>query len=245
MSSRCFAAVVLLGLAFLGCRAPTHERERPAGTLRLYDIERAAGPAASEILDAAQATLRDTAAALDLRGVTIDISFDARRAIPDFGIGGYTPSAERVLVWIDPVAEAPDLLTHRLPWIVAHELHHAKRWQAPGYGDELLEALVSEGLADHFARELVGPPVPYWTHVLEPEELERVRPRADSALDGSYAHDDWFLGYGNLPAQTGYHLGYALVARHLADHPGETAASLVARDADAFRASWLAGATAP
>ena len=39
---------------------------------------------------------------------------------------------------------------------VAHEVHHCLRMAGPGYGRVLGEALVSEGLAGHFTRRLLG-----------------------------------------------------------------------------------------
>lgn len=41
--------------------------------------------------------------------------------------------------------------------VVAHELHHIKRWRGPGYGRTWGESMVSEGLALKFQRETEHP----------------------------------------------------------------------------------------
>ena len=106
------------------------------------------------------------------------------------------------------------------------------RWGLRGYSwGTLLEALVTEGLADHFAVELMGSPVPPWCMLFPETELpayvELARPELD---DPAFDYDEWFRRDG-----TGYTLGYYIVAQYLASHPGSSAASLVGADAEAFR----------
>jgi uncharacterized protein YjaZ len=120
---------------------------------------------------------------------------------------------------------------------VAHELHHVKRWRGPGYGRTLLEAMVSEGLADHFSIELLGAPVPPWSDAFPRDQttqlLERARPEFDST---SYDHERWFfVASPTLPRWTGYTLGFRLVEAYQAAHMGATAADLVNTPAGAFR----------
>lgn len=183
-------------------------------------------------------TLARVTQALPLDGVTISVSADASRAIGGYGVGGFTPDGRTVQLHVDPAfPEIAQLLPSRLPPMLAHELHHAKRWRGPGYGRTLLEAMVSEGLADRFSIELLGAPVPPWSDAFGRDEtgiyLELARPELDS---GSYSHERWFfVRSATLPRWTGYTLGYRLVEAYLAEHPGATAASLVNTPASAFR----------
>lgn len=58
---------------------------------------------------------------------------------------------------------------------VAHEAHRCMRMAGPGYGWSLGEALVSEGLAGHFASRLFdSPPAPWECAVTD--EVLRAKP---------------------------------------------------------------------
>jgi uncharacterized protein YjaZ len=177
--------------------------------------------------------------ALPATGVTITLIADAQRAIAGWGFGGRTFSATAVEIYIDPTY--PDLaqrLPERLPPLVAHELHHAVRWRGPGYGRTLLEAMVSEGLADHFAVQLLSAPVPPWSTAFASDRtthyLDLARPEFDAT---NYSHERWFFeaGLPELPRWTGYTLGWRLVEAYQAAHAGSSAASLVHTPASAFR----------
>jgi hypothetical protein len=78
-------------------------------------------------------------------------------AIPSLGMGGFAPTGHLVQLSFDPGAEDfEELIVAHLPRTLAHELHHCARWRGPGYGRSLGDALVSEGLADHFDLEVNG-----------------------------------------------------------------------------------------
>jgi GNAT superfamily N-acetyltransferase len=183
-------------------------------------------------------TLARVTQALPLDGVTISVSADASRAIGGYGVGGFTPDGRTVQLHVDPAfPEIAQLLPSRLPPMLAHELHHAKRWRGPGYGRTLLEAMVSEGLADRFSIELLGAAVPPWSDAFARDEtalyLDLARPELDST---SYSHERWFfVRSATLPRWTGYTLGYRLVEAYQTEHSGATAAQLVNTPASAFR----------
>lgn len=183
-------------------------------------------------------TVRRVEPVLEIDGVTLSIIPDPTRAIGGYGVGGYTPDGRTVQVFIDPGFPALDvLIAERIPPIVAHEMHHAKRWRKPGYGSSLLEAMVSEGMADHFARELLGTALQPWSSAFPVSEtshwLDLARPEFDSR---AYSHAAWFFGNASTPPRwTGYTLGYRLVQAYLDAHPGSSATSLVAAPASAFR----------
>ncbi len=103
------------------------------------------------------------------------------------------------------------------------------RRQAGVRGHTLFDALVNEGLADHFAIEVTGVEAPPWAVALEPEQAATMAARAREGYDNAgYNHWAWFFGNDELgiPRWTGYSLGFQLVADYLDRHPGTTASSL-------------------
>jgi len=207
-------------------------------TIRIVDPEGRLREHAVLIESLARETLAAVADRLSVVGVTITIAPDSEQAIAGWGIGGFTPDARTVNLYIDP--EFPGLvglLASRLPHLVAHELHHAVRHRRPGYGGTLLEAMVSEGMADRFAIELLGAPVPPWSDALTADEADRLLDLARPDFDAvGYGHAKWFFGTTTaVPRWTGYTLGYRMVRAYQGAHPEATAADLVAVPASAFR----------
>ncbi len=177
----------------------------------------------------------DTAARqISVSGTIVTVTTDLGRVIPGWGVGGFTLNAANVELAVDPRLDDA-LLAQRLPQMAAHELHHVARYRGPGYGQTLLEALVSEGLADHYAVDLLAI-VPPWSRALSASDLELWLERAREELDSpGYDHGAWFIGRGTMPVWAGYSIGFELVSRYRAAHPGATAASLVDTPAEAFR----------
>jgi hypothetical protein len=96
-------------------------------------------------------------ASLPHRGrIRIDVRVDPMLVIPETGVGGLTDESGDVRIAID--VERRDLRESLETWVpamVAHEVHHSSRIRTgTGYGATLGEALVSEGLADHFASQV-------------------------------------------------------------------------------------------
>lgn len=150
---------------------------------------------------------------------------------------GYAPEKGLIYVTVDP--ENPILRTNQsqsLERMLAHELHHSSRWDGPGYGNTLGEALVSEGLAGHFAQEVYGGEREPWERL--PASILRpyvFRAQADWQ-NAEYNHAEWFFGSQEFPAWVGYSLGYQLIGRYLAAHGDVRASKLVHADAADFRA---------
>lgn len=149
--------------------------------------------------------------------------------IPEWGIAGHAPAPGVVELTLDPARVAPEHFRRSL----VHELHHLARWEGPGYGRSLGEALVSEGLAGHFVLQVLGG---------APDPWDATRPASGSLKQAGalwarrdHDHGEWFLGRGRMRKWTGYGLGHRLVAEHLAEAEGQSAASLVAAPADGFR----------
>src|SRR5574337_69887 len=105
---------------------------------------------------------------LPLQDVDIVYFVNPAETIPEIGgIGGFTPDAHTIFVSVNPHhPKFKVALKRELGQQLAHELHHCVRWRNPGYGKTLFEAMVSEGLADHFSMELTGTSAPPWSHAL-------------------------------------------------------------------------------
>lgn len=150
---------------------------------------------------------------------------------------GYAPERGLVYVTVDP--ENPILRTNpsqSLERMLAHELHHSSRWDGPGYGNTLGEALVSEGLAGHFAQEVYGGEREPWEQ-LSASTLRRYVSKAQAAWDSAdYDHAEWFFGSQEFPAWVGYSLGYEMVRHYLAAHSDHRASNLVHANSAEFRA---------
>jgi uncharacterized protein YjaZ len=157
--------------------------------------------------------------------------------IPEKGHLGYCPEVGVIYLTVDP--ENPAFSKNdaqSLERMFAHELHHAARWAGPGYGLTLGEVMVSEGLAGHFALELLGG---------EPEPWERLTSDVVQYYSSliyenwnlvEYDHNAWFFGAGNLPRWLGYTAGFSLVSRYLATYPHLKASMLANINAEGFRA---------
>ena len=151
--------------------------------------------------------------------------------IPEWGIGGHAPAPGLIQIVLNPDRFDPALMIRTL----VHEFHHLIRWDGPGYGRSLGEALVSEGLAGHFIQQVLGGKPDPWDSVTPASGVARTAMNAWARLD--YDHARWFFGKGDLRKWTGYGLGHRLVAEHLAQGEGEDTASLAWAKADEFRAA--------
>ena len=202
------------------------------------DAASAARAAGVDLERLAVASARRAFELLPHRGkIRIEIALDAARAIPEIGVGGFTnPATGDVFVSIDgaPPGGLKAALETWVPASLAHELHHSSRIRmGPGYGITLGEALVTEGLADHFVAEAFPdtPPLP-WDHVLSGQQETELWGKARSVLEvpGGYNHQAWFFGGGDLPRWAGYTLGYLISDAYLGDD--FSASSAVGTEAD-------------
>ncbi|HID67809.1 MAG TPA: hypothetical protein EYP31_06040, partial [Roseibacterium sp.] len=91
---------------------------------------------------------------------------------PEFIVTGAAYGPARIDMTIDLShqisAEEMKLLILRTLY---HEFHHVLRWDGPGYGKTLGEALISEGLAQHFVHEMLDCAPEPWERALSNSEL--------------------------------------------------------------------------
>ena len=170
-------------------------------------------------------------------GTEIRILAGSDNAIPEIGIGGRAFEGTRVDMTLDPAS--PELgasLPTELSSLLAHELHHVARMRTAGYGADLLGALVSEGLADHFSVELFGTDPPLWSVAITGAELEMWMAEAEAEwFNRNYDHGAWFLGQSTtIPRWAGYSIGYELVRIFQDANPGLLAADLYDEPATSF-----------
>lgn len=146
----------------------------------------------------------------------VQVQTAATQGIPAYGHSGYAPRPGLVVLTLYPEnANLERSLGEPLERMIAHELHHALRWDTVGYGTTLIEALTTEGLAGRFVHELYGNPHEPWectpgANTLRVWAREAVRRAGVS----DYDHDRWFFGGGDLTDHAGYKLGYAMVEAH-------------------------------
>ncbi|WP_179379242.1 DUF2268 domain-containing putative Zn-dependent protease [Jannaschia marina] len=198
-------------------------------------------PHADAIRRAIDATRERVARLTDPCPIRFALKADRTRALPMHGFGGYCGDPDLIRLSFDPAN--PNMVANlgaTLERVIAHEYHHALRAQAPGYGAKLGSALVAEGLAGHFVRQLHGSPPEPWEAALTGEALDPWRQTAFDLFDRTgHGHARWFFGQGDLPNWLGYSLGYDLVGRHFDRHPGETALSLAHAPHMTFRDALL------
>lgn len=153
--------------------------------------------------------------------ITIRVTVNPNASIPEIGFGGFNPNANEVLISIDPTFNNLQAsFQAELPAMIAHEMHHAKRRRSVGYGNTLLQAIVSEGLADHFSMEVTGIEPPRWAIAVQGQALQDwIATASQSWNNSSYDHATWFFGTTEeIPRWLGYAMGFELVEEYLVNH---------------------------
>ena len=169
--------------------------------------------------------------------VIIRVRAAPENTIPEIGIGGFNPNEREVIISIDPnFVDLDQTIAVELKPQLAHEMHHAKRRRSVGYGSTLLQALVSEGLADWFSIEVTGIDPPIWSTALSGSELEHwIEEARDGWNNGTYNHAEWFLGTSQeIPRWAGYSIGFKLVQNFLDQNPNRKPSDLFDEPASSF-----------
>ena len=197
-------------------------------------------PYSEEIKSVAVATVASVEKLLPIKDVDIVFYDNPKATIDEIGgIGGFTPNENLIFISLNPQhLDFKKALKDELSFILAHELHHTIRWQKQVEGDTLLEAMIFEGLADHFAQEVTGRSKPSpWSYALTSEQKKAFLKKASEMWnEPTYDNDLWFFGSkpNIIPRWTGYTLGYDLVFAYLQVNHGSSASKLVSIDASLF-----------
>ena len=182
-------------------------------------------------------TIEVVAAKWDIGRLSIRIFASQTNVIPEIGLNGYTPSATEIRLSFHPgFPSLEDSIRVHLFSLLAHEMHHARRTRLVGYGSTLLEAAVSEGLADHFSMEIAGVEPPIWSISVQGETLNHwILQASEIWHEPGYRHAEWFFGtHPDIPRWAGYSIGFELVGRYLKAHPDQSASQLVGAPASIF-----------
>jgi hypothetical protein len=229
-----FAFVLLAAVVLAGCSQDESSREAPDPFTADIAAD-AARVSRSAGVDLERLVVRSARRAFELlphRGrIRIAVALDTARSIPEIGVGGLTHSRTGdIYIAIDgtPPGGLKAALETWVPAALAHELHHSSRVRmGPGYGITLGEALVTEGLADHFVAEAFpGTPPQPWDHALSAGQESELWRKAQSVLEvpRGYSHRAWFFGGGDPPRWAGYTLGYRIAEAYLGDEHAASSA---------------------
>lgn len=175
--------------------------------------------------------------ALPIDNVEVVLYVNPRNTIPEVGVAGISPCGALALIALDP--SNPNFhgaIEEELPATIAHELHHCLRWQGVGFGETLLEVLVTEGLARDFERAFRGNRLPSYQPLFR-DELSTLWEKAREELDSSaFSYQDWFFGSKDrgIPRFLGYALGLWLVDTYKA-RTGHSGTALLDVQAKEFR----------
>jgi uncharacterized protein YjaZ len=156
------------------------------------------------------------------------------------GVLGFSLGSQAMAVFLWP-AEG---WQRWLSYTVSHEYVHLVRNmlfpRSPAGGrlmyiktqtpETLLDAMVAEGLADHFAIGLHPEMRPPWTSALTEEQMRHLWPRVRRRLGAADMTEIRRVLFGDndrIPMWTGYTLGHHIVEGYLRRHPGARPAGLV------------------
>lgn len=148
---------------------------------------------------------------IDLLDITIHFS---KNVIPETGEAGYASGKDWIQITIDPTRKPKELkriITDIIPATIYHEANHIAREKYVGESKNLLEAIVTEGLADAFSEECWPTFKAPWSVYRQKKIqlfLKNLRSEKNSR---KYSHGDWFFGTGKLPRWLGYKLGSYIV----------------------------------
>lgn len=133
-------------------------------------------------------------------------------------VGGYTPSGSIIQIALNPKSRITAAYLDLLSMTVAHELHHAARWNGVGFGDTLFDVLISEGMGKLFEGEVTGLEMDPLITAFDTDEVKRWYQEAKKEfLSEKYSYADWFFGseVRGIPKRMGYALGCYIVSEYM------------------------------
>ena len=156
------------------------------------------------------------------------------------GVTGVSLGSQTMMLFFWPVPHWPDILAYT----ACHEYIHLVRnylfprsmvngrmvYMKSEEPDTLLDAMLTEGVADAFAREIYPDRLPRWLTDLSPEDEAAVWPQIQRRLDITDPGEIRRYLFGDsdrVPLWSGHAVGHAIVRSYLRRHPKARPASLV------------------
>lgn len=135
------------------------------------------------------------------------------------GVNGKTFFGNAFLIFIDTRAYTSSSLKNT----TAHEYNHAVHNQYFSSSEQTIrEAIVMEGLAEHFREDVVGGKPAPWSKALKKNEasfyLQKIESVLDIKSDNREIYGKVFYGNRGLPRWTGYSIEYHTVEEFLAEN---------------------------
>ncbi len=156
------------------------------------------------------------------------------------GVTGVSLGSQTAMLFFWPVPHWPDVLAYT----ACHEYIHLVRnylfprsmvagrmvYVKTEEPDTLLDAMLTEGVADAFAREIYPDRLPRWLTELTAEDEAAVWPQIQRRLDITDPGEIRRYLFGDsdrVPLWAGHAIGYGIVKSYLQRHPNARPASLV------------------
>lgn len=197
--------------------------------LHLMNARHDLTPVMSEVRSAARHAVTLAARHADLPGFDLVVRAGGGHGSPDGGLVAEASGVAEISLTLAPGRFSEAALVRAL----VRRIYQLIRWQALGMPRSLGDMLVAEGLAGHFARQVIdGKPDP-WDETRPVTGLARTAMNEWARRDHDPAR--WFQGRGDLRRWSGYGLGWRLVSAHLDLNPADDAVSLARVGTDAFR----------
>ncbi|MCI0515468.1 DUF2268 domain-containing protein [candidate division KSB1 bacterium] len=190
-----------------------------------------------QIIKSIKLGIDTTSKVMDVTDVEFRVLVFPSKTIPRIGMSGAAPNDRQIYILLDPAhPKFDEAISTHIVQTIPHEYHHTLRYRTVGYGNNLFESMISEGLACHFAIDVCKIDTPFYCKALTDEQFKAWKTKAAKIwFNPEYDHLEWFVGLKKtIPANTGYTIGFSMVSDYLKNHPGETAASLYDTPADKF-----------
>lgn len=149
---------------------------------------------------------------LGINLVNVAVNF-SKRVIPETGEVGYAAD-DWVWITIDPTRKSKELektIASIIPATIYHEINHIAREKYVGESKNLLEAVITEGLANAFAEEQWPKFKAPWSIYSKNKILPFMRDLENEKKNKKYSYGDWFFGTGDKPRWLGYQLGSYII----------------------------------
>ena len=148
--------------------------------------------------------------------VDVIIYHNPAYVMKETGIGGKTLTTHVIEIPLDAKRK---LDPETLYLTICHEMYHAVRQRKFGFPSTLLDAIISEGLADQFEVEINSKrqPITFMKDINTKALLNGLSNLKKGINKKDYDYSGWFFGSSTYPKWLGYTLGNLIVERYVKD----------------------------